>query len=50
MMLWIDAICIDQQNNMEECEQIEIIQDIYATASIVLVWIGQNEDSESTLW
>jgi hypothetical protein len=41
MMLWIDAICIDQQNNMEDCEQIGIMQDIYATASIVLVWVAR---------
>ena len=38
--LWIDAICIDQQNLSERGEQVSKMGDIYSLANRVLVWLG----------
>lgn len=36
-ILWIDAICIDQQNLTERAQQVSIMGDIYSQADFVLV-------------
>jgi hypothetical protein len=38
--LWIDAICIDQENIPERDNQVCKMRDIYAYASTVLIWLG----------
>ncbi|KAG8166194.1 hypothetical protein KVR01_004746 [Diaporthe batatas] len=38
--LWIDAICIDQQNVAERSEQVGKMGQIYSSATRVLVWLG----------
>jgi hypothetical protein len=38
--LWIDAICIDQENNDEKAIQVALMGDIYSTASKVIIWLG----------
>jgi hypothetical protein len=38
--LWIDAICINQQNLSERGHQVKLMGDIYSCAKIVLVWLG----------
>lgn len=38
--LWIDAICIDQQNVAERSEQVGKMGHIYRSATRVLVWLG----------
>lgn len=40
-VLWIDAICINQEDQSERSLQIGIMQDIYANATQVLVWLGR---------
>ncbi|KAK8209870.1 heterokaryon incompatibility protein-domain-containing protein [Phyllosticta capitalensis] len=45
-ILWIDAICIDQDNISERNQQVAIMGDIYRHAQCVLVWLGEHaEDS-----
>ena len=39
-VLWIDAICINQSNPQEKSEQVLRMRDIYASASLVIVWWG----------
>ena len=46
--LWVDAICIDQQNLSERGEQVERMGIIYSRAQRVVVWLGPEAD-ESTL-
>jgi hypothetical protein len=46
LYLWIDAICINQQNNHERTDQVAKMREIYATANEVSVWLGQ-EDADS---
>ena len=39
-VLWIDAICVDQQNIPERGHQVSRMADIYRSASPVLIWLG----------
>lgn len=41
--LWIDAICIDQNNVDERNHQVRMMSDIYQGATEVLVWLGQGD-------
>lgn len=40
-VLWVDAICIDQENDKERGHQVQIMRDIYVKATEVLVWLGE---------
>lgn len=39
MMFWIDAICINQNDLVEETQQVPLMGEIYKHASKVLVWL-----------
>jgi hypothetical protein len=41
-MLWIDQLCINQENNDEKGPQIQLMGDIYRTASEVVIWLGED--------
>lgn len=38
--LWIDAICIDQQNIKERNEQVAAMPQIYSRAMKTVIWLG----------
>ncbi|RAH52185.1 HET domain protein [Aspergillus piperis CBS 112811] len=40
-ILWIDAICINQEDDDEKSEQIPLMRSIYAQADRVVVWLGE---------
>ncbi|GAA84330.1 HET domain protein [Aspergillus luchuensis IFO 4308] len=40
-ILWIDAICINQEDDDEKSEQIPLMRSIYAQADRVIVWLGE---------
>ncbi|KAF2124508.1 HET-domain-containing protein [Dothidotthia symphoricarpi CBS 119687] len=40
-LIWIDAICINQYDNPEKSSQVQMMRDIYAEASKVVVWLGE---------
>lgn len=42
--LWIDAICINQNDNAEKAAQVNRMADIYSLAARVVVWLGPAED------
>lgn len=45
--MWIDALCINQNNDAEKTEQVKQMQFIYARTSHLVVWIGEaSEDSD----
>ncbi|KAK0638496.1 heterokaryon incompatibility protein-domain-containing protein, partial [Cercophora newfieldiana] len=46
-ILWIDAICINQADIEERNQQVAIMAQIYATASRVLVWLGEDNGDGS---
>ncbi len=41
VMLWVDAICINQDNSHEKIVQIRFMSDIFQSAESVKVWIGE---------
>lgn len=44
-ILWVDAICIDQESRVEREEQVRMMTGIYYKASRVLVWLGEGDNN-----
>ncbi|OCK82082.1 HET-domain-containing protein, partial [Lepidopterella palustris CBS 459.81] len=40
-VLWIDALCIDQNNDKERGQQVQQMGSIYSKAERVLIWLGE---------
>jgi len=38
--IWVDAICINQEDKVEQMQQIQKMDKVYGQASTVLVWLG----------
>lgn len=45
--LWIDAICINQQDLGERSRQVKRMADIYSLADRVVVWLGPEKDNSA---
>ncbi|KAL8337524.1 hypothetical protein RB598_006427 [Gaeumannomyces tritici] len=43
-IIWIDAVCINQQDDVEKGRQVQSMARIYASASRVVVWLGEAAD------
>ncbi|CAI6266865.1 unnamed protein product [Periconia digitata] len=43
-LLWVDAICINQQDNDEKSMQVNMMRDIYKQAAKVIFWLGEQEE------
>ncbi|KAF2827026.1 hypothetical protein CC86DRAFT_455594 [Ophiobolus disseminans] len=43
--LWVDAVCINQQNTNEKGHQIRLMSEIYKRAARVLIWLGVLADA-----
>jgi hypothetical protein len=39
-IIWVDAICINQDDNEEKSYQVPLMGSIYSSASRVVVWLG----------
>lgn len=37
--IWIDALCIDQSNNLEKAAQVRLMRDVYVAAKKVVAWL-----------
>jgi hypothetical protein len=44
--LWIDAICINQNDVQERAQQVQIMDRIYASARHVIAWLGESVDAD----
>lgn len=42
--VWIDALCINQQDTSEKNQQVQMMRQIYQGAEHVIVWLGQADD------
>jgi hypothetical protein len=50
LTLWIDAVCINQEDVVERSREVTRMQDIYSAAEAVLAWLGPEEhDSNSAI-
>jgi hypothetical protein len=38
--LWVDAICVNQDNIEERNHQVALMREIYASATLVIAWLG----------
>lgn len=47
-MLWVDAICINQQNVTERSQQVQLMREIYSRATGVVVFLGTDEDGHAS--
>jgi len=39
--LWVDAICIDQENTHEKALQVSLMGDVYRFANELVIWLGE---------
>jgi hypothetical protein len=46
--LWVDAVCIDQENPKEKAVQIPLMTDIYSSAKQVPIWLGEGTEHTDT--
>ncbi|GAB1318199.1 Heterokaryon incompatibility domain-containing protein [Madurella fahalii] len=44
-LLWVDAVCINQDDIDERGSQVSIMGDIYTTAASVVIWLGVANDN-----
>jgi hypothetical protein len=42
--IWVDAVCINQEDEQEKEHQIQSMAKIYGKASRVIVWLGERAD------
>ena len=53
--IWIDAICINQSDNIERSQQVAQMAHIYTSSYITIIWLGEHATSaenaeETRLW
>jgi len=46
-VVWIDAICINQEDDTEKGREVNRMRDIYFGAKQVVVWLGPEDDTDS---
>lgn len=44
-LLWVDAICIDQESNTDKNQQIPLMRQIYQNAREVVIWLGKASET-----
>ena len=44
-VLWIDAICVDQNNILERNAQVELMKRVFEGAESVVIWLGPELDN-----
>jgi len=47
--VWIDAICVNQDNLKERSQQVRLMSEIYSLAWRVVVWLGEDDNSLATM-
>jgi hypothetical protein len=48
LLLWVDAICINQANTAERNAQVSLMAFVYARAQRVIAWLGPSSDGRRT--
>lgn len=46
--IWIDAICINQNNAAERAAQVQIMKDIYSSSQSTFIWLGDALESDTS--
>ena len=45
-LLWVDALCINQDDSLERSQQVQLMKILYERAHSVLSWLGNPQDEE----
>jgi hypothetical protein len=45
-IIWADAICINQNDIPERNQQVQIMRQVYASASEVVIWLGEEAEGD----
>jgi hypothetical protein len=48
LVLWVDAICINQNDDVEKLHQIDLMRDVYSSAREVMMWLGEPNAGDTT--
>ncbi|KAI0552995.1 heterokaryon incompatibility protein-domain-containing protein [Xylaria curta] len=49
-IIWVDSICIDQENHKERSHQVQMMSRIYTRAKNVCIWLGTDDgDSDAAI-
>jgi hypothetical protein len=48
LLLWVDAVCINQNDLIERNSQVAMMRDIYASAAQVTIWLGEEDEDSDT--
>ncbi|XXG99605.1 hypothetical protein Hte_005946 [Hypoxylon texense] len=43
-VIWIDAICINQQDNDEKSHQVAMMGEVYSKCSNCVIWLGESDE------
>lgn len=49
MVLWVDALCINQDSNEEKEKQIRLLPHIFQRSTCVIAFLGSDDDSNAAL-
>jgi len=49
LLIWIDQICINQEDHVERSHQVSIMKHIFTHARKVVVWLGEEDDRSKKL-
>ncbi|KAH7399670.1 hypothetical protein BKA66DRAFT_437202 [Pyrenochaeta sp. MPI-SDFR-AT-0127] len=47
MYVWVDAVCINQDDDHEKATQVRMLPNIFQSAEVVLCWIGEERDDST---
>lgn len=47
-VLWVDALCINQNNTLEKNHQVGIMGEVYKRCHVVLVWLGTGAEIKNS--
>ncbi|RDL30488.1 Heterokaryon incompatibility protein [Venustampulla echinocandica] len=49
VVLWVDALCINQMDDAEKIEQVNMMREIYACAKSTRVWLGPADETSDEI-
>ncbi|KUJ06872.1 uncharacterized protein LY89DRAFT_399668 [Mollisia scopiformis] len=47
VVIWIDALCINQTDDIEKAHQVRLMGDIYLNARKLWIWLGEEENNSN---
>jgi hypothetical protein len=47
-LLWIDALCINQDDVNERTQQVRMMGDVYSSAEQVIIWLGPERKNDQS--